>query len=251
MSVVSGPLNMRLVVFVVTGLSAAVSVVSAQTNESPRCAVVCAPELKVEPNITFENVFGRARVEPLNAGTTGESSSLQPRESAFEMVLALGIPTEIPRVGITLETIFSPLGESDINPFTGVTRSDLNGAVFRDNGLEFELELNLDWLTARQTGGWIESHFDIVDKFSPAERPTDRSAYTHKLNFELDTAFLIFKWLPEGNWLKNVEVEGSLDYVATGLLQAGDIHDNVRYLQDASRWSFSLVAVLPIAPMFP
>ena len=45
----------------------------------------------------------------------------------------------------------------------------------------------------------MESHFDIIDKFSPAERPTDTSAYTHKLNIELDTAVLLFKWLPEDN----------------------------------------------------
>ena len=129
MSVISGHLNMRLVVPVVIGLFATVSTASAQTADNSRCAFLCVPELKVEPNITFENVFGRARVEPLDAEATGESNRLQPRESAFEIVLAFGIPTEIPRVGITLETIFSPLGETDRNPFTGITRSDLNGAV--------------------------------------------------------------------------------------------------------------------------
>ena len=121
----------------------------------------------------------------------------------------------------------------------------------RDNGIEFEFELNLDWLLPEQTGGWAESHFDVVDKFSPAHRPTDTSVYTHKLNFELDTAFLVFSWLPEGNWLKNVELEGSLDYVATGLPKAGDVLGGEHYLDDASRWSFSLVAVLPMAPFLP
>ena len=85
-----------------------------------------------------------------------------------------------------------------------------------------------------QTGGWLSSHFDIVDKFSGAERPDDMRAYTHKLNLELDTAVALFSRLPETNWLHDVEIEGSLDYVATGLPQ------------DASRWSFSLVFVIPI-----
>ena len=206
--------------------------------ENARCFVLCAPSLKVEPTMTFENLANRALVEVTAA------------ESVFELILALEVPTEIPRVGLTLEAILVPFGESDTNPF-GVPAADLGVASIRDNGIEFEFELNLDWLTSDQTGGWVESHVDVVDKFSPAERPTDTSAYTHKLNFELDTAFLLFNWLPEGNWLKHVELEGSLDYVATGLPRAGDVVGAERYLGDASRWSFSLVAVLPVAPLRP
>jgi hypothetical protein len=89
----------------------------------------------------------------------------------------------------------------------------------------------------------------VVDKFSSAERPTDRRAYTHKLNLELDTAVSIFNWLPEGRWLRGVELEGSLDYAATGLPKAGDRIDGGRYLDRASPWSFSVVFVLPIAPL--
>ena len=66
---------------------------------------------------------------------------------------------------------------------------------------------------SEDTKGWVGSHFDIVDKISPAKRPGDTSSYTHKLNFELDVN--IFNWLPDGNWLRNIELEGSLDYVAT------------------------------------
>ncbi len=60
---------------------------------------------------------------------------------------------------------------------------------------------------------------------------------------------LVFNWLPEDNWLKDVELEGSLDYVATGLPRAGDVIGNERFLDDASPWSFSLVFVLPVAPL--
>jgi hypothetical protein len=88
-----------------------------------------------------------------------------------------------------------------------------------------------------------------VDKFSPAERPSDRRAYTHKLNFELDTSVAIFNWLPEGRWLRGVEMEGSLDYVATGLAKAGHRINGFLYQDDASPWSFSIVFVLPIAPL--
>ena len=93
-------------------------------------------------------------------------------------------------------------------------------------------------LRPEDTNGWVGSHFDLVDKISPAERPRDTSAYTHKLNFELDTAVHIFNWLPEANWLRNIELEGSLDYVATGLPRAGDRIGNELFLDNASGWSF-------------
>jgi len=134
--------------------------------------------------------------------------------TVFETIFALDLSTPIPRVGVTLEAITKPFSD--------------------ENDVELESELKLYWLESEQTGGWLSSHFDIVDKFSGAERPTDKRAYTHKLNLELDTAVALFSRLPETNWLHDVEVEGSLDYVATGLPN------------DASRWSFSLVFVFPI-----
>jgi hypothetical protein len=87
-----------------------------------------------------------------------------------------------------------------------------------------------------------------VDKFSAAERPGDRRAYTHKLNLELDTSLAVFNWLPEGRWLRGIELEGSLDYVVTGLPRAGDRIKGVRFLDNASPWSFSVVFVVPVAP---
>ena len=199
-------------------------------QEHDQCAFLCAPELKIEPTFTIENLFNPARVETIEDGVAVETTR-QGRDRVFELVVAADVPTEIPRVGFTLEAIFSPFRD--------------------DTEVELELELNLTWLESEQTGGWVESHFDIIDKFSPAERPTDTSAYTHKLNFELDTAVFLFNALPEHNWLRNVELEGSLDYVATGLPKAGDVIGNERFLDDASPWSFSLVFIFPLAPLSP
>jgi hypothetical protein len=134
--------------------------------------------------------------------------------TVFETIFALDLSTPIPRVGVTFEGITKPFSD--------------------ENEVELESELKLYWLEGEQTGGWLSSHFDVVDKFSPAKRTTDRRAYTHKLNLELDTAVALFSRLPESSWLHDVEIEGSLDYVATGLPK------------EASRWSFSVVFVLPI-----
>jgi len=132
----------------------------------------------------------------------------------FETVFALDLSTPHPRVGVTFEVITKPFRD--------------------DNDVDIESELNLKWLLSEHTGGWVSSHFDIIDKFSAAARTTDTRAYTHKLNFELDTAVALFRRLPDDNWFRDVEVEGSLDYVGSGLPRG------------ANRWSFSLVFVVPV-----
>jgi hypothetical protein len=222
---------------------------SAQAQE--HCAFLCAPDLKIEPTLTIEHLWGAARVETLNADGAVVATTTQAHESVFELILAVGIPTEVPRLGFTVETIFVPFGQTETHPFTGETAAEAGRTSFRDNGIEVELELNLSIIEPAQTGGWVESHFDIVDKISPGGTSETGSVYTHKLNFELDTAFLPFSRLPEDHWLHHLEVEGSLDYVATGLPRAGDVIGDERYLDDASPWSFSLVGVIPLAPLAP
>ncbi|MGH9324008.1 MAG: hypothetical protein ACRD3V_29495 [Vicinamibacteria bacterium] len=164
-------------------------------QEPAKCRVLCEPEFKVEPTVTF----------------TKEATE-------FEIILALDLATRISWLGITVEAIFLP--------FDGESTPEL------------EFEANFTWLPATRTGGWLSSHFDVVDKFSEAERPEDRSAYTHKLNLEWDTSFAVFNGLPEGRWLRGIELEGSLDYVATGLPETGP-----------GPWSFSIVLVIPVAPL--
>lgn len=222
----------------------------AAAQDSDTCFFFCRPELKIEPTFTVENLFNRHRVAEMD-GDEQVGVELAEREVVFEAILALDIPTEIPRVGFSFETIFIPFSSGSKNPFTGKTAGDLGRSSIRDNSPEIEFELNLEWLRSEDTGGWVGSHFDIVDKISPSERPADASVYTHKLNFELDTAVHVFNWLPSGNWLRNIELEGSLDYLPTGLPQAGDRIGNELFLDDASRWSFSLVFVVPLVPLAP
>lgn len=209
------------------------------------CKILCAPELKIEPTITIENLARRPRV---NVDGQVERAA---RETVFELIFALDVPTAIPRVGLTLEAIFVPFGGAPVNPFTGVAAGDLGLGEIRDNGIEIEAEVNFDLIDTDRTGGWVSSHVDVVDKFSPAAEPRATSAYTHKLNLELDTAFHLFNRLPSGHWLRHVEFEVSLDYVATGLPKAGDSINGERFVDKASPWSLSFVFVLPLAPLVP
>ena len=218
-------------------------------QDKPKCVFLCAPELKIEPTVTIEDLFQRPMIETLEDGRVVETSRVG-REAVFELIFALDVPTEIPRVSLTLEAIFIPFGQTSVNPFTGEEAGDAVAAI-RDNGIEIESELNLHWLEPEQTGGWVSSHVDIVDKFSPAAAPGTRSVYSHKLNLEWDTAFHLFNRLPERHWLRNVELEVSLDYLATGLPKAGDVVGGERFLQKASPWSISFVMVVPLAPLAP
>jgi hypothetical protein len=197
---------------------------TAWAQETEPCRILCTPEFKVEPTITFSNLLGSPRIIHHDG-----SISREPRETEFEVILAIGVPTRISWLEFTIEAIFLPFD--------------------RESTPELEFESNFIWLPGRRTNGWVSSHFDIVDKFSPSERPDDDRAYTHKLNFELDTSVSIFNWLSECRWLRGVELEGSLDYVATGLTRAGDVINGGRYLDDASPWSFSVVFVLSVAPL--
>lgn len=192
-------------------------------QEPSPCRIFCPPEFKVEPTLTFTNLFDSPRIVTEDGTPTREQ-----RETEFEVILSLELPTRASWLEFTVEAIVIPFD--------------------RESTPELEFETNFSWLLAERTRGWVSSHVDVVDKFSAAERPRDRRAYTHKLNFELDTSVAVFNWLPQGRWLRGVELEGSLDYVATGLPGRGDHLKNVHFLDDASPWSFSLVFVLLIAP---
>lgn len=102
-------------------------------KEDDGCAVLCTPELKIEPTITFEPLFRRPVIEELEDGRV-VSRTKPGRETGLELVVSLGIPTTIPRVGFTVETILKPFANVDNEP-------------------EVELELNLGLIEPDQTGG--------------------------------------------------------------------------------------------------
>lgn len=217
----------------------------ASDKDEKRCVFLCAPALKIEPTWTIEHLALRHRIE-----VDGQVERVK-RKPVFELIFAVDVPTTIPRVGLTLEAIFIPRGGTSVHPFTGATASEAGRDEIRDNGVEIETEVNFSLFDTEHTRGWVSSHFDVVDKFSPGESLRAGSVYTHKLNLEWDTAFHVFKNLRDGNWLRNLELEVSVDYVATGLPKAGDRVGSERFLDRASPWSLSFVAVIPLAPLAP
>ena len=124
---------------------------TAQAQQTTPCRVLCTPEFRSSPR-------SRSRTCSLTR-TIGDDGvpTREPRETEFELILSLGLPTRLSWLDFTVEAIFLPF-DADSTP-------------------ELEFETNIVWLPAQWTGGWLSSHFDVVDKFSPGERPTDRRAH--------------------------------------------------------------------------
>jgi len=177
----------------------------AQQEEMP-CKFICELEWQFEPTFTIDNLANRHRIVTPEGVTERVN-----REHVFETVLALDVKTKVPRLGFTAEMSAEPFSD--------------------DNSVQLEFETNFYWLTESMSHGWLTSHFDVVHNFSPAERPNTTRAYTSKLDFELDTALHLFKRLSEGRWLRRVELETSLDYLATGIPKKGDVFADVLYVK--------------------
>ena len=70
--------------------------------QGPKCFVLCEPDVKVEPTFSWENLFKAPRIaETDDQGNTVIQRA--PRERVFETVIAVGVPTTIPRTSFTFE----------------------------------------------------------------------------------------------------------------------------------------------------
>ena len=73
-----------------------VAATSALAQEPAPCRVLCSPEFKVEPTLTFGNLFGSPRIQDGQGTATRE-----PRETDFELILSFGLPTRALAIGAT------------------------------------------------------------------------------------------------------------------------------------------------------
>ena len=90
----------------VAALVSAVALVGAPqifAQAPPACRVLCTPEFAVEPTVTISNVFG----SPRSVGEQG-TTTREPRETTFEVILSLGLPTRASWLELTVEAIVLP-----------------------------------------------------------------------------------------------------------------------------------------------
>jgi hypothetical protein len=104
-------------------------------------------------------------------------------------------------------------------------------------------------LPAAETHGLFDLAANVGDLYSQAARPTDKSAYTHKLDLDLLAHVHAFAWTPRSTWVHRVTMFSILDYVATGLPKAGDeVPVGRMFLDDARPTSLIVGLSLPVTP---
>lgn len=221
-------------------------------EETTDCTVLCRRALTVEPGVAVEPVFRSPRVAELDDGMVVDTVR-ERTSSELELTLAVGIPARIPRTEVGFDVTGTPFVETEENPFTGRAAEEAGVEGFRANVIEFSPEVSSTLLTAEQTEGWSELALAVSDDISPAETPDAGSLFTHKLALALDWTIAVLGFLPKENWLRHVELEGSLDFQATGVPEAGDAvpKGERRFLDDGARWGIAVVAITPLAPLSP
>ncbi len=105
---------------------------------------------------------------------------------------------------------------------------------------------NIRYVTSTKIGEWERDKLCRFALLSGDSEPIlwdFGSAATHHR--------LYCDWLPQENWLRNLELEISLDYLATGIPKAGDRFGDEVFITGASPWSLSILFIVPIAPLRP
>ncbi len=207
--------------------------------------ILCSPTVVLMPGAITANLFNPARVRTLPDGTVTELNTV----TDFLFRIGVAMPTGIPRTTLWFDVQWTPFAKASQNLFTGYSFG--KGEV--DANLPtFVYGFLIDLITAEQTAGWLTLGFDPLLVANPAGQPDDKRDYTHKLVPEARLGLGVFNWLPKGNWLRSVKGYALLDYIATGLPQAGDeVPKGAQvFLDDASPWVLLTGLTIPIAP-FP
>jgi hypothetical protein len=179
--------------------------------------VLCAATVTLMPGVLRTHV---ARGPLVRATATGAEHRLA-GTSSFEAIVAVAARTPVPRLGVYGSVQWLPNASEARNPFTLYTASEL-GTGIKANAPTAAAGVALTLLPAQQTAGWLDFGANVADLLSQAARPTDRRAYTHKLDLELVTHVHAFAGSAARSYLHRASLYAILDYVATGLPKAGD-----------------------------
>lgn len=216
----------------------------ASANSPPPCRVLCAPGVTLMPGVIRTHLFGGPTVRTLATGAETRLAG----SSSFELIIAVAARTAIPRLSLFGSVQWLPNATEQRNPFTLYTASEL-GTPVRANAPTATMGASVALLPAAQTHGWLDLAANVGDLYSQAARPSDKSAYTHKLDLDLVAHVHAFAWTPAKTWLHRVAVYSILDYVATGLPKAGDEVPVGRVFVTSARSTSLIVGLaLPITP---
>jgi hypothetical protein len=238
----------RILILLAATAAATMSCLFARPIDAQRtgasCRILCSPVVSVMPALIRSHLFGGPRV--VNT-TTGAVHRL-PSSSNFELIVAAASDTRVSRLGLFGSVQWLPNAAEGRNPFTLYTASELGGAVHA-NAPTATFGASVKALTAAETHGALDVAVNVGGLFSKAARPTDRSAYTGKLDLELFTTWHIFAWTPPRTYVHRVSAFALLDYLASGLPRTGDeVPKGQRYLDDARPTSLIAGLSIPLTP---
>jgi hypothetical protein len=213
-------------------------------DRAPHCRIVCAPTLSLMPGLVRTHLRGG----PLVRTNATNAEQRLPSSSAMEIIVAATARTAVPRLSVFGSVQWLPNASAQRNPFTLYTASEL-GEQVRANAPTATAGISISLLPASATRGWIDVAGNLGDLFSQAARPSDASAYTHKLDLELSTNVHAFDWVPARTYLHRASLFGILDYVATGLPREGDeVPLGRRFLSDARPLALIAGISFPLTP---
>ena len=208
------------------------------------CRVICAPDVALMPAVIRTHLFGGPRVRSLATGV----ESRVPSTADFELIASVAARTAVPRLSLFGSVQWLPNASEKRNPFTLYTASELGESV-RANAPTVTMGASVALLSAAETHGLFDLAANVGDLYSQAARPTDESAYTHKLDLDLLAHVHAFAWTPRSIWVHRVTMFSILDYVATGLPKAGDeVPVGRMFLDDARPTSLIVGLSLPVTP---
>ena len=241
--------TLRRSLHVACGLTLAVATHSLDAQGKQPCTLICAPTVAFNISGNKSHIFGSPTVRNDTTGATNEL----PSKTNLQLQLFVSAKTEIDRLYLFAATTWLPSAKTSGNPFTEYTASEI-GEDIKANQVSLTLGGLGDVVPSTLTHGWFALQAYVGDLLSPAARPNDASAYTHKLDVGgvallypfggIDTASTAHK--------SGLYLYGNLDYVATGLPKAGDdVPKGVRtFLTDAKPAVLIFGVGMPIAPLF-
>jgi hypothetical protein len=210
------------------------------------CHSLCSPSFSFSPALIRSHLFGGPRVQSLADG----AEHTLPATTNLELIFSVDIATPVKPLTLYANFQWLPTAKTNSNPFTEYSASELGGAVHA-NAPSISLGARYTVVPASATGGWATLTPYVSDLYSAAAEPDAGSDYTHKLDVGLIAGLSPFSHSAPTSWLHGVGLFGTLDYVATGLPDSGDVvpAGEREFLTGARAVSLIVGLSLPIAPL--
>lgn len=231
------------------GFLTAITLTPATAQQPTPCTLICAPTVAFNVAANKSHVFGSPTVRN---DTTGALSKL-PSKTNLQLQFFTSAKTQIPRLSAFLSVTWLPSAKTRANPFTEYTASQV-GEDIKANHVSLSMGGLVDVVPAKMTHGYVALQGYLADLLSPAARPNDASAYTHKVDVGGVGLLYPFAGMDSTSVAhkSGFYLYANLDYVATGLPKAGDdVPKGVRTFVTGAKPAVLVFGVgMPIAPLF-